>query len=120
MIGHLLDHTCDIYHVESEMSSPGYGLPAAPNFKYGPTPDAASVKCHFGVHNSSVSTSQQQPHNDLNARLKLYLPVGTDIRLNDKIVNCENGLAYTAELPRNIRNHHLTVYIKRTDAQRPL
>ena len=120
MIEDFFDHTCDIYHAQDDPKSPGYGLPAAPCFKYGGTPDAAGVICHFGIRNSSVTVTQQQPQNELTARIKLALPIGTDIRLNDKIVNCEDGLAYTAELPRNIRNHHLIVYIKRTDEQRPL
>lgn len=120
MIEDFFDHKCDIYHVEKETASPGFGLPGSPSFTYGKAPDIAGQMCHFSVRTGEVNTAQQQPQNDLNARLKLTLPVGTDIRLNDKIVDCESNYAYTAEVPRNIRGHHLTVYIKRTAAQKPL
>jgi hypothetical protein len=44
---------------------------------------------------------------------KLQLPVGTDIRVNDKIVDKGNGLVYTAEIPKNVRDHHMIVRIQR-------
>ncbi len=44
-------------------------------------------------------------------------PLGTDIRLNDKVVDLENGYAYIAEVPRVIRGHHISVYLHRTGAQ---
>ena len=44
---------------------------------------------------------------------KLQLPAGTDVRANDKIVNEENGLDFTAQVPQNIRGHHMTVTIQR-------
>lgn len=120
MIEDFFDHKCNIFHVQKDKGSPGYGLPETPSFTYGPTPDIAGQMCHFSVRTGEVNTAQRQPQNDLNARLKLTLPIGTDIRLNDRIVDCESNLAYTAEVPRNIRGHHLTVYIKRTDEQKPL
>ena len=48
------------------------------------------------------------------------MSIGTDIRINDKVVDCETGLEYTAERPRNIRDHHIFVYIKRTKEQEAL
>ena len=44
---------------------------------------------------------------------KLQLPAGTDIRLNDKIVNEANDLEFTAQVPQDIRGHHMTVAIQR-------
>lgn len=120
MIADFFDHKCNIFHIVKDTASPGYNLPGSPTFQYGTTPDITEQVCHFGVRSANMSTTQQQPQNDLNARLKLSLPIGTDIRLNDRIVDCENNLAYTAEVPRNIRNHHLVVYIKRTGEQTPL
>lgn len=114
------DHTCDIYHVESEEKSPGFGLPSSPVFSYSSEPDEAAIPCHFGVRSMSVTITQTEPANMMDAKIKLTLPIGTDIRMNDKIVWPETGMEYTAEFPRNVRNHHLFVYIKRTDAQRPL
>jgi len=120
MIEDFFDHKCDIYHVIKGEGSPGYGLPGSPTFEYPAAPDIAARDCHFGVRGESVTIVQQQPQNDLNARTKLTLPAGADVRLNDKIVDCKTGYAYTAEIPRNIRDHHIFVYIKRTDVQKAL
>lgn len=116
----LLDHTCDIYHIVKAEKSPGFNLPPSPSFSYDKTPDICEQKCHFGVHSMSSAVVQNEPQNILEARIKLYLPIDTDIRINDKIVECSTGLEFTAELPRHIRNHHISVYIKRIERQKPL
>lgn len=120
MIEDLFDHRCDVYHVQKRQESPGYDLPAATAYSYGDTPDIAELPCRFGVKSASVTVIQQDPQNNLDSRIKLTYPIGTDIRINDKIVDCDTGLVYTAEHPRNIRGHHHFVYITRVDAQRPL
>ena len=114
------DHTCDIYHIVESAFTPGYGLPSSPSFSYPSEPDIAGLSCHFGVHSASVSINQTEPADLMNARIKLALPRGTDIRLNDKIVWPETGYVYTAEQPRNIRGHHKYVYIKKLTNQEPL
>lgn len=114
------DHTCDIYHITNTPQSPGYGLPASPSFSYPAEADIKGLRCHFGVKSASVTVTQTEPANMMDAKIKLTLPAGTDIRLNDKIVWPETGYEYTAEQPRNIRGHHMFVYIKRIDPQRPL
>lgn len=116
----LLNHTCDIYHVKKEGKSPGYGLAASPSFSYPQEPDIAGQACHFGIESRHVTVTQTAPANLMDAKIKLTLPVGTDVRLNDKIVDCASGLAYTAEQPVNVRDHHLFVYIKREEVQKPL
>lgn len=114
------DHHCDIYHVRREDTSPGYGLPASPDFDYEKEPDLPSVECHFGVKNATIRIEQKDPQNEMDSDIKLTLPAGTDIRLNDKVISKETGLEYTAGLPRNIRGHHIAVKIRRVDQQRPL
>lgn len=118
----LLDHSCDIYHLIKEEKSPGYNLPSSPSHKYHSQADHSGVSCHFTVRvGNNTSLVQNEPQNDLSARTKLNLPVGTDIRLNDKVVDCENGLEYTAVTPpRNVRGHHIIVYVERTREQKPL
>ena len=108
----LLDHTCDIYHIKSQAKSPGYNLPASPRFFYEKEPNEAGVPCHFAVKSQTVTVTQTQPANIMDAKIKLTLPIGTDIRINDKIVWCETGREYTAEMPRNIRGHHLFAFVK--------
>lgn len=114
------DHQCDIYHIREEQASPGYGLATSPSFSYPPEPDIKEQRCHFGVRSQSVTITQTAPANLMDAKIKLTLPAGTDVRLNDKIVNSTTGLEYTSELPVNIRGHHIFVYIKRTGEQKAL
>ena len=119
-LDNLLDHKCDIYHLKKSKSTVGYGLPDSVSFDYGDVPDLKNVICHFGVESLDSSVEQKNPQNILTERIKLTLSIGTDIRINDKVVDCETGLEYTAERPRNIRDHHIFVYIKRTKEQEAL
>lgn len=116
----LLDHTCDIYHIQKEGKSPGYKLVASPSFSYPEEPDITGQSCHFGVKSANVTITQTTPANLMDAKMKLTLPLGTDVRLNDKIVDCTTKLEYTAEQPVNIRNHHLIVFLKRKEGQKAL
>ncbi len=116
-----LNHTCDIYHIIEEERSPGYGLPGAPAFHYPEEPDLSEVPCHFGVRTATISTEQSEPMENLESRIKLALPTGTDIRINDKIVRCDNGLEYQAELPVHVHGeHHYFVYVKRVTRHKEL
>ena len=119
-LGNFLDHKCDIYHLKKFKSTVGYGLSDTVSFDYGDVPDLNNVICNFGVESLDSSVEQKNPQNILTERIKLTLPIGTDIRINDKVVDCETGLEYTAERPRNIRGHHIFVYIKRTKEQEAL
>lgn len=117
----LLNHTCNIYHLLESEKSPGFGLPSSPTFSYPETPDICEQICHFGVGNSqNASIIQTAPANLMEAKFKLTLPVGTDVRQGDKIVDCTTGLEYTAEQPVNVRGHHIFVYVKKTEEQKPL
>lgn len=113
----MLNHKCDVYHVRKAEKSPGYGLASSTTFSYPDEPDIEDLQCHFGVKSQSVTVTQTAPANIMDAKIKLTLPKGTDVRLNDKIVDCDTGLEYTAEQPRNIRGHHLFVYIKMVGEQ---
>ncbi len=117
----LFDHTCDIYHLQKGTGTPGYGLPESPSFCYSDIPDISEQSCHFSVSSQGDSvTVQKKPMNQMNAKIKLTLPIGTEIYFYDKIVDRGTGLEYTAERPVNVRNHHIFVYIKRTEEQKPL
>lgn len=120
MIADFFDHKCNIYHAQSPAKSPGFALPASPVFSYPDTPDETEVPCHFGVKSAAITIAQNEPANLMEAKIKLTLPAGTDIRVNDKIIWLDNGTEYTTELPRNIRDHHMSVYIKRTHEQKAL
>ena len=115
-----LDHLCDIYHNRKEQKTPGWGLPASPSFSYPNKPDICKQVCHFGVKSQSVTITQTAPANLMDAKIKLTLPAGIDVRRNDKIVDHITGLEYTADQPVNVRNHHIFVYIKRMEGQKAL
>ena len=115
-----INHTCDIYHIRKNDESPGYNLPSSPKFSYPDEPDLKAVPCHFGVRSGQAEVNQYEPQAKYQARLKVAFFFGTDIRLNDKIVDCDTGYEYTAEIPRNIRDHHITVFATRRAAQEPL
>lgn len=119
-IDDLFDNRCDIYHVIRESASPGYKLPPSGEYRYNAVPDIAGLPCHFGLKYRDTAMTQHEPENRYYSRVKLALPAGTDVRLNDKIVDIETGLEYTAQVPRNIRGNHITVFVKRTSLQEAL
>ena len=113
----MLDHKCDIYHLVKSEKFMGYGLQMSEESSYPENPDEKNVICHFGVESLAAEMRQEKPMNVLTERVKLTLPIDTDIRINDKVVDCESGFAYTAERPHNVRGHHIFVYLKRTKVQ---
>lgn len=117
---HFLNDLCDIYHVQKSESSPGYGLKEQPSFSYPEQPDVPGVACHFGVKSESTSINQAAPVNVKESRIKLTMPTGTDVRLNDKIVDKKNGYEYIAEIPHDVHGHHIFVYATAKGTQRYL
>jgi len=116
----MLAHKCDVYHTQKEEKTPGYNLPGSPSFSYPKNPDIKEVTCHFGVRGGTRNVKQLEPQAVFESRIKLAYPLGVDIRLNDKIVNLQNGVEYIAEVPVQIRNHHMFVMLRRTSQQEPL
>ncbi len=109
----MLNHKCDIYHIKKSLSSPGYNLPGSPSFSYPDDPDIIDQPCHFCVKSGTRVIVQNEPQADYQAQIKLVLPIGTDIRLNDKIVDKASGYEYTADIPVRVQNHHLFVMVRR-------
>lgn len=113
----MLNHVCDIYHIQKTRASPGYGLLGSPKFSYPESPDEKNVKCHFCVKSGSRAIIQTEPQAKYQAQIKLVLPLDTDVRLNDKIVDKTTGYEYTADIPMRVQNHHLFVMIRRRSEQ---
>lgn len=107
----LLDQKCSIYHLVKGKKKLGYGI-EGDEFSYPNKPDIAEVPCHFNVDDSDT-LEQTEDANEYTVVGKLNLPYGTDVRVNDKIVSIENGLTYYAEVPKNIRGHHVIVNVQR-------
>lgn len=116
----MLKHKCDVYHLRKTTTSPGYGLPGQTVYSYPSTPDIVGQQCHFGVKAGMQVIIQNEPQADYQAKIKLTLPLGADIRLNDKIVSLENGYDYTAEIPVKVRSNHQFVMLHRSSTQSPL
>lgn len=117
----LLCDRCDIYHIDKVVIGRGYGLPDQDAFIYPETPDEPNVKCHFNICGARLDFYQGEPQANYSAAIQLDFPPGTDIRVNDKIVDKRTGYAYTAEAPRWLPdNHHIIVMIKRREEQEPL
>lgn len=118
----LFDHVCDIYHLNTSEQSLGYGLPKSPTFSYESKADVKGVPCHFNIRQGNDKRMvQREPQNELTERIKLNLPEGTDIRINDKVVDVVTGLEYTVASPaHNIRDNHLFVYVERIGLQKAL
>lgn len=107
------DHKCDIYHLTGSAQKRGYGLPDSRVYQYPEQPDISGQPCHFSVKSGNVAIIRQEPQKELDASHKLTLPNGTDIRVSDRIVDCDTGYEYEAEVPRNIRGHHIAVMVRR-------
>lgn len=107
----LLDHQCDIYHLIKESGSMGYGI-SVDKFVYPEEADEKDIDCHFNIADNGVLT-QTESANEYTYEGKLQLPLGTKVYVNDKIVDKSNGLVYTAQVPRNIRAHHMVVKVFR-------
>lgn len=116
----MLNHKCDVYHILQSNASPGYGLPSSPSFSYPDEPDIADLACHFCVKSGTRLVVQLTPQAEYQAKIKLVVPIGSDIRLNDKITDKQTGYEYTADIPVQIRNHHLYVMVSRKPIQEPL
>lgn len=107
-----LNHKCSIYHLVTQTTSPGFGLPGQTTYSYPDKPDLEHIPCHFNV-DANAAVIQQNPMNTYLYLGKLQLPAGTDVRVHDKIVNEETGVAFTAQFPQDIRGHHIVVTIQR-------
>lgn len=112
-----LNHKCDVYHIIKNDMSPGYNLPGAPDFSYPETPDITDLICHFNIKNGAGNVAQKEPQSVYANRRKLTVSWGTDIRLNDKIVEKATGYEYTAEQPMPVQTHHIYVMLRRTNSQ---
>jgi len=121
-----LNHKCDVYHITQKTESVGFGLEDKHSFSYPDEPDLTEVRCHFNIRGSAGSRNIVQnpataaPHAEYRAKIKLVFPYGTDIRLNDKIVDKSNGYEYTADIPVQVQRHHMFVMVRRTASQEPI
>lgn len=115
MFEDFLNHRCDIFHLAKKEMEGCYGIRTGDAMVPEQEPSQENVPCHFHTKSGSLRIMQEEPYRSLSGEIKLTLPAGTDIRENDVIRSRETGLCYRADLPRKIRNHHVTVTLRRED-----
>lgn len=116
-----LTDRCDIYHLRREQEHVGYGVPPDTAHTYPKEPDEADVPCHFNRGGLWAKMVQTEPGRMYPAATKLQLPLGIDVRLNDRIIDCSTGLVLTAGVPRVVgRNHHIAVEAQAIGAESEL
>lgn len=111
MFEDFFNHKCNIYHTENAAVNAGYGIRQERVKVTGRTVSVEDVLCHFHVKaNDTIRIVQDKPYSTVDGEVKLSLPFGTDIRENDIVEDCSNGVKYRAGFPRSIHgNHHIVV-----------
>ena len=109
-----MNHRCNIYHLEDGTMNAGYGIKARTIKKTGSTAAIKEQPCHFHTKvGDTVRIVQNEPLSSADGEIKLSLPAGVDIRKNDTVEDCENGLKYRAGIPRAVHgNHHMVVELR--------
>ena len=109
-----LNHTCNIYHLVDTSVNSGYGIHTGTVKTTEAEPSEKEVPCHFHNRSNSVKVVQKDPYSAVDGEVKLSLPVGTDIRENDTVEDCRNGIRFRASVPKEIYGgHHLIVTLFR-------
>lgn len=110
----LLDDLCDIYQLQTKEVTGAYGTKPTTKKYYEGTPTFINVPCHFNK-TDILNMHQSDPQNDYLYERKLNLPVDTNISAMDKVVNKMDGTVYFSGIPDNIRNHHITVGLRKAE-----
>lgn len=110
MIENLMNHQCHIFHVVKSSSGGGFGLPGQDLYNYNKTPDILSQKCHFKLNKLIVNGSG--PAKSFSSNSHVDFPMGTDIRMYDKILDLETGVVYYCNPPKSIRGNRIRCDIR--------
>lgn len=105
MIENLMNHRCNIFHVIKSSSGGGFGLPSQDVYSYRDTPDISSQSCHFKLNRLIVNGTG--PAKSFSNNSHVDFPTGTDVRMNDKILDLETGIIYYANPPKSIRGNRI-------------
>lgn len=117
MFEDFLNHKCNIYHLQDEPVNIGYGI-KADNVKVPQTEsEKKDIPYHFHVKmNNYLQVVQKEPYSGVEGKTKLSLPAGTDIRMNDTVEDCRDGLKYRAGKPIEVYGgHHIVVTLSRME-----
>ena len=111
----LLDHSCDVYRLESKDSGSTYtNIPSPHNqqtHSYSDKPVITGEPCHFEEQNQNVV--QGDPATLFSQIMRITFLPDADIQLNDAVV--WDGVRYILQKPKSIREHHQIVIGIRSD-----
>lgn len=113
MFEDFLNDRCDIFHLEEQSITIGYGIEATGISLPATEPVAKDVPCHFHNKTNTLRIVQNELYSSLEGEVKLSLPFGIDIHENDLVINKKTGIRYRADVPKDIHGHHITVMLKR-------
>lgn len=115
MFEDFMNHRCNIYHLEDDTVNVGYGVKQRTVRKTGSIAATKEQPCHFHTKvGDTVRIVQNEPFSSVDGEIKLSLPAGVDIRMNDIVEDCSNGLRYRAGVPRAVHaGHHIIVGLNR-------
>lgn len=113
MFEDFFNHRCNIYHLEDRRVNIGYGIEAGNVRVPRKEADEKDIPCHFHIKaNGNMRITQKEPYAKIDGDVKLSLPAGTDIRKNDVVEDCSNGIKYRAGIPREVHGgHHIVVML---------
>lgn len=108
-----MNHTCNIFHLKGEKIKIGYGIKATDTKSADVESSESGVKCHFHLKmNNYLRVSQKEPHAVVEGDVKISFPPGTDIRQNDIVEDCRNGIKFRAGIPKEVHGgHHIIVTV---------
>lgn len=106
-----MDHICNIYHLEETSVKAGYGIRPADIRAAEAEASEKAVPCHFHIKaNNSVRIVQKEPYSFIDGDVKISFLSGTDIRKNDVVEDCRNGIKFRAGIPKEVHGgHHIIV-----------
>lgn len=115
MFEDFLNHKCNIYHLEDVDVNAGYGIKKRSVKQAGTVAAIKEQPCHFHVKaENTLRIVQDEPFSTVDGEVKLTLPPGVDIRENDTVEDCGNGLKFRAGIPHTIHGgHHIIVNLYR-------
>lgn len=111
-----LKDKCSIYRLSKQEKDKGFGQKEE-IYEYSDVATYDDVSCHFLTNSKSVNTAQQEPNSKMFINGFVTLLQGQDVKINDKIINKENGVEYTVKFINSINGHHKKVEIFRKDLQ---
>lgn len=118
MFEDFFNHRCNIYHLKDDKVDVGYGIQATVIKKPSKVADLKEIPCHFHIRQNGhgMRIVQKEPYSEITGTEKISLPTGTDIRMNDVIEDCQTGIKYRANIPKEVHGgHHIIATLFRDD-----